>query len=1153
MMELPDPSFASALRRLGLTGALFVAFTATAQAQPETSETPELAPGEDESLDRKEAASFKVENTLDQREFDRSAEADKKRDESIELLKKLIPQAPADRKAEMIFRLAELYWEKSRSAYRNEMDSFEKDYQAWAESGQTGKPPQQDQYVRQSELIKQNALKLYERVLAEYPRYERNAEVLFYLGYNEYEDDNKKKAIQHYLQLIKQFPQDPLVYDAHLQLGEHYFGVNDLPKAQRHYAEAVKAVDVPRIHNYSLYKLAWCDYNYQEFSAGIKKMKSVIDKSDAEGGKKSVQLRSEALKDLALFFSQVDEVDGAFAYFKAKGGEQIALRYTESLGNLLGEQGKWPLQIDAFRLLIDKYPMSDRAPHLQSKIVEAYSQLNEKEEVRREVERLVDLYRPGTPWYRHHEAQGTKGKAALEYAYDLTETSLRNLVTEYHRDAQKRKDVETYELARDIYAKYLDAFSETETSYEMRWFYADVLWALDEWKNAALQYDQLAQSEPTKDKAKETIRKESAYNQILAYEQIIKTGKEAGDPRTKKKIIEKKDKGKADTTITRVRPKLEEGKEYKEEPIPEVEQELSRACDLYFSIADDTDKTLPSIKFKAAYIYFQHNHFVEAAKRYFEIIERWPRDTLSKKSANLVMDSLFLQAKWDELAYYAGAFKGNSKLVGSDTKFAAEAQKLLEQATYKGIQRDEKLAAAVSDDVEKEAAYGAIAARFAKFQSDFPKSTFADEATFSAVLIYNNADQLDHAIEMAEIYRKEYEPKFTKKSSSKSKYRRKSSSSAAAKPDKNLEIVQRNHLLLAEFYERIADFDTSAGLYEEFYDSYPKHEKAPDTLYNAAIYRQGLGKTDEAIAQFTTYYTKHAENSEEAATVYWRVCGLHEFKQDWKEASKCYDLFRKKYKDASKGRIFESRYKVALMQEKLGKKSEAMKEYRWIVTEYPKLTEEERKDEGAQLAGAHAKFELLDVEYKAFQKIKITKLSKKQLNTLLNTAQELACVSTDDAKCKSEGKFLEVLTYGNGDYGICALTRMGQVFRHVATSLREAPIPRRLTIDQQEIYRAELESLAIGPELKGVEALERALDKAYELNIYNECTLTAQDNLRELNPNDFPDLQKPGFRGAEVFMMSQKKSDELVPDDVIEEVIEPATGTGSPEQAQRAP
>jgi hypothetical protein len=99
--------------------------------------------------------------------------------------------------------------------------------------------------------------------------------------------------------------------------------------------------------------------------------------------------------------------------------------------------------------------------------------------------------------------------------------------------------------------------------------------------------------------------------------------------------------------------------------------------------------------------------------------------------------------------------------------------------------------------------------------------------------------------------------------------------------------------------------------------------------------------------------------------------------------------------------------------------------------------------------------------------------------------------------------------------------------------------------------------LALGPEEKGLQAFERALDKAYELNIYNECTLTAQENLRELNPNQFPDLQKPGFRGAEVFILSDMKPADQVPDEVIEEVIQPAGSPpeqgGAQEQARKSP
>ncbi|MEM1022747.1 MAG: tetratricopeptide repeat protein [Myxococcota bacterium] len=1137
MSELP----AKLLFWAGLS-ALVASVPARAQEEESASEP---APDEEVDSGREGAASFKIETVVDQTDVDKSDQAAQKRDESIQLLKELIPRADDTRKAEMIFRLAELYWEKSKFEYNQEFEDFEKAYQAWAESGQRGSPPERASFIRESELIKDNALNLYERVLNEYPRYERNDEVLFYLGYNEYEAANTEKAVDHYLQLIKQFPQSRLVDDAYLQLGEHYFNNNRLGQAQRAYQKASES-DEPRIYNYAIYKLAWCDYNYQDYAAGIKKMKRVIDNAEVVGAdKKSVELKSEALNDLARFFSYVDEVDTAFAYFKAKGGEEIAVRYTERLGNLFGDQGKWPLQVQTFRLLIDRYPMSERSPHLQSKIVAAYSQLEDKSQVRTEVERLVDLYRPGTPWYKHHENAGESGAAALEYAYDLTETSLRNLVTEYHRDAQKRQNVETYYLARDIYAKYLDAFSETKAAYEMRYFYAEVLWALLEWKNAALQYDQIARAETNDTAAQKKYQREAAYNQILAYEKIIKEKKDQGDPTTQRKVKEAKDKGQS-KQVTRVNISLSDDKEYPEEAIPANELSLAAACDLYFGIADEADKELPAIKFKAAFVYFDHNHFSESAKRFFEMIEKYPRDKLAKRSAYLILDSLGLQKKWDELAFYAGKFKTNDKLVGNDKKFAKEVQELLEGSTYLSIQTAEIKAKALDDGDEKEAAYAAVASRFSKFQEDFATSDYADEATFSAVLIYNNADELDHAIKMAEIFRKTYEPKVHKK---KSKLTRRSKKEAREAVDKEMDIVHRNHLLLAEFYERIADFSTSATLYDEFFTDYPGHEKASVALYNAAVYRQGLGDTDDAIAKFTTYYTDHAKG-EEAAEVYWRVCELQETKKDWESAAGCYDRFRKRYANAGQAKIFESRYKFAtLVDEKLGKRRDAMKEYAWIVQEFPNLKPEEQKKEGAQLAGAHARFELLEPEFQSFSKISFTRLSPKILKSKLGGAQTLACVSTDEAKCEAEGKYLDVLTYGNGDYGICALTRIGQVYRNVADTFRNAPLPKRLTFDQQEIYRAELDAQALGPEEKGLQAFERALDKAYELNIYNECTLTAQENLKELNPDKFPELQKPGYEGADVFIMSKQKPADLVPDEVIEEVIEPANAEGEDARA----
>ncbi|MCK6544331.1 tetratricopeptide repeat protein [Myxococcota bacterium] len=1052
----------------------------------------EAAAAADDPLKRQGAANLKIETAIDQKQFARTQQADQKRDEAIEELKKLIPKAPAGRKAEMIFRLAELYWEKSKYKFGLEMTAFDKAYNQWVDAGRPGKEPAQKDHIRESELIKQNALKLYEKVLTEYPTYERNDEVLFYLGYNEYEAGNKKNAVNHYWTLIKQFPQSRLVPDAYLQLGEHFFNDNNVEKARKAFERAL-ASTTPRIYNYALYKLAWCDYNVQEYAAGIVKLKDVIDRSEkaeAQKDTKTLQLKGEALGDLARFFSYVDEVETAFDYFKKKGGEDLAVRYTTKLGGLFDEQGKWPLQIKTYRMLNEKYPMNAKAPELQSLIVRAYSKLNKKDMVRKEVERLVDLYRPGTPWYQDQEKK--KDKAALEYAYDLTESNLRDLVTEYHADAQKRQDVPTYQLAKDIYAKYLDAFSDTESAYSMRFFYAEVLWALKQWKNAAGEYDKVARAKVDK-KEKGKYARNAAYNAILAYEKWASEGAE-GKLEEGKKIDEKAKKGKsdADREVKTIKiANLEKDKKYDEQPIPDLELKLSAACDLYFDIADQKDQDLPAIKFKAAFIYYKHNHFIEAAQRYYEIIERWPGDELSKKSANLILDSLNVQEKWDELEKYARGFRDNKKLVGSDKKFAEETQMLVEGASFKSILTAEAKARDDKAEDSKRAGLAKAATRFRGFQKEFPESQYADKAMYNAVTIYDKADELDSAIEAAELLVKKYEKS---------------------------DLAEKTAFLLAGFYERVADFDTAAKLYAGFYDKYKKSKQASDALFNSGVYYQGLGDSKKALEKFELY-TKEFADSADASEVYWRTCEISEEDQNWKKAAECYDKFRDKYKKASQARVFESRYKLALMKEQLKQKPDADREYKWIVAQFPKLTDKEREAPGARLAGAHAAFELLEPEYGEYARKKIT-LQKQSLLDKATKADDLACVSSEGKPCKKEGKYLSILTYGNGDYGICALTRMGQVYRGMADSIRNAPLPRNLDEEQVEIYRAELDNVALGPEEKAIEAFENSLKKAYELNIYNKCTLTAQSNLKELNPAKFPDLQKRELKGAEGFFVA---------------------------------
>src|SRR5690606_7607873 len=146
----------------------------------------------------------------------------------------------------------------------------------------------------------------------------------------------------------RQYPQSEYVADSYLALGEHYFGENNLVKATKAYERAYdegKKQKRPGTYRYAEYKLGWSDYNLQEYDKALAKFKNVIkesERSSKDGD--AVRLKEEALNDTVLTFSQLNQVEPAYKYFKAHSDKDKAYRLTTKLAGIYGNQGKQQLE-----------------------------------------------------------------------------------------------------------------------------------------------------------------------------------------------------------------------------------------------------------------------------------------------------------------------------------------------------------------------------------------------------------------------------------------------------------------------------------------------------------------------------------------------------------------------------------------------------------------------------------------------------------------------------------------------------------------------------------------------------------------------------------------------------------------------------------------
>ncbi|MET0406493.1 MAG: tetratricopeptide repeat protein, partial [Cystobacter sp.] len=662
----------------------------------------------------------------------KDALADAKRDEALEGFKRLIPklQEGSHRRADMLYRMGELYWEKSKYLYQQEMNRFlaaEKAHDAATARGEQLEAPRQEH--AESERYRSETMRIYEELLRDYPEWPQRDEALFYLGYNQQELNRRDDAVKNYLELVQKYPQSQFVPDTYIQLGNHFFDNNKLKEARSYYEKALGS-QVPKIHAYAVYKLAWCDYNAGGYDEGLHRMHEVVDFASARGEELG-DLRTEALNDLIVFYVKLDKAKEGIAFFKAKAPQKRQERLISKMAAQLVDVGLYDSAIETYRVLIHDAPLGAAAPEYQQAIVRSFEGLRQRDKVRAEMKHMVAEYRPGGSWWAANEGN----TSVLRNAFSVTEEAMRVMVTDYHQEAQKTRQVETYRLARDIYKEYVDTFASSQdpeflsdSAFNMRFFYAEILWALEEWEAAATQYDAVAAFQvPDRDSAREvsneTYRKSASFAAIMAYDKLVKIERgqlSKSDLKDGQKVDENKSKGQVEKKGRITKKDTDQA----EEPLTRFEGKLVAACDTYNGLFPNSPDEI-DLRYQAALTVYDRHHYVDAARRFGDIIQKFPAERRSRDAADLTLFILESREEWAELSKQARLFLANDKLIKPNPEFAARVARVAEGAQYKWIHEDV---------YQKEKNPAKAAGLFLEYVKQFPRSENADRALTSAMV-----------------------------------------------------------------------------------------------------------------------------------------------------------------------------------------------------------------------------------------------------------------------------------------------------------------------------------------------------------------------------------------------------------------------------------
>ena len=992
-----------------------------------------------------------------------------------------------------MFRLAELYFEKAN-------DDFlvaDEDYQnqlALYEAGKLADPPAEPQRDYSKTIA------MFKRLIGDWPEYRLLDGAYYLLAYSELQMGQDQEARDTFAQLIVKRPDSEFVPEAWIRIGEYHFDYNELDLARAAYQQAMQFPD-SKYFDKALYKLAWTHYRQDNFDEAIRQFQRLVEYSDElerTTGQSGSVLREEAILYIAISLAEQDwNLDGVkdddFGLVRVRryvtGDRPYEREVLAQLGTYLFDNAQYPDAVDVYNFMLKKYPLDRRNPEIHEQVILALLRDENLDAAFKERSKLSQYYGRGSDWWTYQQKVGNA--EAVRYAENLVKDNLIQSATWYHAEAQKLREKasvegadgsveagaaarEKYATAAKGYADFLQKYPNDKDFYQWNFYYAECLYYSEQFEPAYEQYRVVREM----DVAKNEYQEVAAFNAIKALElkitDLVRKGELPG------KVLPKgalEDARAAAESQQEAREDVEDrGMQkvaVKKETVPPVVMNWVTAMDRYvvLGLKNEEDKYLDAkFAFQAGKIFYDYKDFDTARRRFDWIVENYPENEIAYLAGSLILETYREENDFPGLAAAAGRL---ANVIKGEQAAAIQAEvRTLELG-------------ALFKTAEQEFAkgnYEAAAAKYIELLQENPDTEHAAKALNNAAVAYENVKRYESAMKLYERVYKEH-------------------------PKDPLATYALYRVGVNQ--ERFFDFENAVQTYELFYEQagrrtqdeinatgldFNLEEKRAAALLSAAVIQENLQKYEQAARGYERFVNEFPDDKQ-AAQAQWQASLV------WEKAgqkSKMIDAIEKFYRqyggDAKvDDKVMEGLAKIADYHEARRDRRAADRQYERILDEY--MRRGIQPGSGPAFHAAKARFMLVERDYAEWEKVRIRgnrKAQEKLLKEKIAGQKELT------------GKYEEVYGYASLEWTMAASFRIGKMYQEFAKSLYEVPIPFREDSEQYEIYRTQLEDVAIPLEDEAIRRYEATISKAREAKVVNEWTKRTLEELNKYKPSEYP-------------------------------------------------
>lgn len=645
-------------------------------------------------------------NGLDSTRFHQAIESISDLDQAIQQCEELIAKYPdSDFTPTVMFQLLELYYRKATEEYQARMEDYEREL-ARFERGEISVEPT----IPRVSYTK--AIQIGYKLLDRFPTAGFIDKVIYRLGICQLQEGNQELAIEFFKKLADEYTYSSYNDEANFRLAEQYFDQRNYEEAIKYYSRLMDRWESP-FFDMALYKLGWSYYNIDEYTKSISTFIFLIDDlsrlekaNDSHLGKTTADLREDAVTYVAECFAELGGARKLEAFLKEMGEKPYSQSIFLRLAEIYQKRNFYDESNEAYAALLRLWPLYEKAPEVQAKIIENYLKIDDRAKAEAAREALVENYGPGSEWLRKFP----EGEAR-EQALKLVEENLYILGTEAQRRAMKSKSARDFSLAIARYNEFLEKFPESPNASKVQFYQAECYFELADYYNASRAYENLVLRYPSSEFAPQ-----AAYNRVVATINLIQNTQTNGT---------------ADTTTIYIKDFLGTG-EMKAIVVPDENyREFLTAVNDFSRFFPDNEK-VPEVLMKLGETLFSLGHYDLAREAYTMVVNRGSESKYILQAYSMIGQSAFKQ---EDFVTAEKWYRRILEEFPDSTRYVKKAETMIASAKF-------KLAESLKSDGKLDFA----AQAFENIAAETENSEIAERALLEAAIQYEKAGKLTKAI-----------------------------------------------------------------------------------------------------------------------------------------------------------------------------------------------------------------------------------------------------------------------------------------------------------------------------------------------------------------------------------------------------------------------